>query len=184
MVDKPKSNIAFKGMSVVLKMRDFFRPPAKVVAKVGLKQGYRVLDYGCGTGSLTFAAAELVGQSGKVFALDIHPLAIAKVEETKRKKGVENVETILSDCATGLDAETIDVAMLYGTLHALSEANDVLAEIHRVLMPNGMLSLHDRHMEKEKALSLVEGTGLFKLVSQEKKLFSFEKISVTASSPE
>jgi len=37
---------------------------------------YHVLDYGCGPGSYIKPLLELVGCSGKIFALDIHPLAI------------------------------------------------------------------------------------------------------------
>ncbi|GAH29083.1 unnamed protein product, partial [marine sediment metagenome] len=47
------------------------------------------------------ATAEFVGKSGKIYALDIHPLAIQMVQRIATKKQLTNVETICSDCKTG-----------------------------------------------------------------------------------
>jgi len=55
--------------------------PEEEVHKLGLKEGQKVLDYGCGIGSYTFPAARLVGERGRVYALDKEPLAIRKIEE-------------------------------------------------------------------------------------------------------
>jgi ubiquinone/menaquinone biosynthesis C-methylase UbiE len=67
-------------MSVVFKVRDLLQPPRKVLEEVGIKPGLRVLDYGCGPGGYVADAAERVGESGTVYALDIHPLAIQRVQ--------------------------------------------------------------------------------------------------------
>ncbi len=48
------------------------------------------------------AVAELVGKSGKIYALDIYPLAIQSVQRIASKKQLTNLETICSDCKTGL----------------------------------------------------------------------------------
>lgn len=55
------------------------------------------MDYGCGIGSFTFPAASLVGEKGKVYALDKQPVAIKGVEEKAKKEGFLNIATILSD---------------------------------------------------------------------------------------
>jgi len=49
--------------------------PEEEVRKLGLKEGQKVLDYGCGIGSYTFPAARLVGDRGRVYASDREPLA-------------------------------------------------------------------------------------------------------------
>jgi SAM-dependent methyltransferase len=89
-MDKPMSNFHFKLMSLGFAFRDMFSPPKNILAEVGIEPGFVVLDYGCGTGSYSIAAAELVGRSGKVYSLDIHPLAVRRVQEVASKKRLTN----------------------------------------------------------------------------------------------
>jgi ubiquinone/menaquinone biosynthesis C-methylase UbiE len=63
------SNLDFQAMALTFKIRDFFRPRKHIVKEVGMKEGFHVLDYGCGPGSYVTPVAELVGKSGKVYAL-------------------------------------------------------------------------------------------------------------------
>ena len=168
--------LGFKLMSFAFKIRDLFSPRINVLSEVGIKTGSRVVDYGCGPGSYTVAAAQLAGESGKVYALDIHPLAVQQVQNTASKKRLTNIETILSDCATGLPDESVDAVLLYDTLHDLSESDKVLAELQRVLKPGGILSFNDHHMKEEnEIISKVTGGGLFRLLGKGKRVYSFFK---------
>jgi ubiquinone/menaquinone biosynthesis C-methylase UbiE len=175
-MDKPMRNIAFRLMSFSFQFRDLFLPRKNILAEVGIKPGFSILDYGCGPGSYTIAAAQLVGKSGKIYALDIHSLAVQQVQNTASKKGLTNIETILSDCATGLPDESIDVALLYDILHELSRPVEVLAELHRVLKPNGILSFNDHHLKEEnEIISKITGKGLFRLSRKGKRVYNFLK---------
>lgn len=160
-------------MSLSFKFRDFFLSRKKILGEVGIKPGFHVLDYGCGPGSYITAASELVGKSGKVYALDIHPLAIQKVQSIASKNKLANVETIYSDCKTGLLDSSVDAVLLYDTLSGLADPDRVLEELHRVLKPNGILSLGDPHMEENKMISKVSCRGLFKLSRKDKFTYTF-----------
>ena len=176
-MDKPVSNLDFRLMSLTYKFRDFFLPRKNILDEVGIKPGFHILDYGCGPGSYTIVAAPLVGESGKIYALDIHPLAVQQVQNISAKKGLTNIETILSDCATGLPDESIDVVLLYDILHDLSEPDEVLAELHRVLKPNGILSFNDHHLKEEnEIMTKITGKGLFKLSRKGKRVYNFHKV--------
>jgi ubiquinone/menaquinone biosynthesis C-methylase UbiE len=173
-VDKPVPNFHFKFMSFSFKFRDFFLPPKNVLKEVGIKPGFRVLDYGCGPGSYIIPLAELVGKSGKVYALDIHPLAIKSVQSIASKKQLTNVETICSDCKTGLPDNSVDVVLLYDTLHTLSDPDRVLEELHRILKPNGILSFSSGgHMNADEILSKVTNRELFRLSRNGKFTYNF-----------
>jgi ubiquinone/menaquinone biosynthesis C-methylase UbiE len=169
------SNMHFRMMSVTLAIRDFVSPRMQVLEEAGTMQGFQVLEYGCGTGSYTILAAGLVGESGKVYALDIHPLSIRTVEKKAAKEGIDNIETILSDRDTGLPDGSMDVALFYDTFHMLSAPDEVLKEIHRVLKPNGIMSFSDHHMKEKEIVSRIEKDGLFRLSIQAKKTYSFVK---------
>ncbi|NQS89659.1 methyltransferase domain-containing protein, partial [Patescibacteria group bacterium] len=117
-------------MSFDYKFRDFFLSRMDVLKEVGIKPGFHLLDYGCGPGSYIIAAVELVGKSGKIYALDIHPLAIQRVQSITSKRQLTNVKTICSDCKTGLPNDSIDVILLYDIFHELNNPNAVLEELH------------------------------------------------------
>jgi ubiquinone/menaquinone biosynthesis C-methylase UbiE len=173
--DKPQDNFHFKLMCLSFKLRDVLLPRRNVLKEVGIEEGFQVLDYGCGPGGYVAAAAKLVGTSGKVYALDIHPLAIEKVQKMATKRKLTNVETIHSDCKTGLPDSSVDVALLYDTFHDLGDPEAVLEELHRVLKPDGILSFTDHHMEEDEMLSKVAGGELFGLSRRGKKTYTFSK---------
>ena len=174
-MDKPMSDSHFRIMSFGYKFRDLLVPRRVVLDEVGIKPGFHILDYGCGPGSYSLTVAELVGKSGKVYALDIHPLAIRMVRDKASRKGLTNVEVILSDGDTGLLAESLDVVLLYDTFHGLSRPDEVLAELHRVLKPGGVLSFNDHHMKEAEIVARVTEQGLFRLLERGKRVYNFAK---------
>ena len=173
MEKQPVSNLHFKIMSLWFKVRDLFSPPRKILDEAGISPGFRILDYGCGSGSFSIPAAGLVGPGGKVYAVDIHPLAVQRVHRAAAKKGLTNVEVIRSDCATGLESESLDAVLLYDILHDLHNLDSVLEELYRVLKPDGILSLHDPHMKEDEKLSKMTDKGLFRLSRKGEKTHTF-----------
>ena len=174
-MDKQESNLGFKTMAIWYKFRDFFLPREKVLQEVDIEPGFHILDFGCGPGSYAVVAAQLIGDAGKVYALDIHPLAIEMVQKAAAKKGLTNIVAIQSDCATGLPDKSIDVVLLCDLLHDLNEPDKVLAELHRVLKPGGILSSNDHHLKEDEIVAKITTGGLFKLSKKGNKVLSFVK---------
>jgi len=174
-VMRQMSDFGFKAMALTFRIRDFFRPRGEIVKEAGIKEGFHVLDYGCGPGSYVRAVSEIVGESGKVYALDIEPLAVERVKRISEKHSLKNVETILSDRKTGVPDESIDVALLYDTFHDLGDPNGVLEELNRVLKADGVLSFSDHHMKESEIISKVTDRKLFKLLRKGEKTYSFLK---------
>jgi ubiquinone/menaquinone biosynthesis C-methylase UbiE len=169
------SELGFRAMAFTFKVRDFFKPRRDIVKEVGIRQGFHILDYGCGPGSYVKATADLVGKSGKIYALDINPIAIQMVKKIAEKNQLTNVETILSDCKTGLPSDSLDMVMLYDVFHGLTDPNGVLAELHRVLKSDGVLSFSDHHMKEDEIMSEVTRNGLLRLLRKGEKTYSFVK---------
>jgi ubiquinone/menaquinone biosynthesis C-methylase UbiE len=159
-MDKPMSNFSFKAMTLVLRIRDIFRPTHKVLSEVDIiKPGAHVLDYGCGPGNYTIAAAELVGPSGKVYAVDIHAHAISEVQNKADIKGLRNVQTILTDCNTKLPDSSVDIVLLFYVLHDFKNPDAIIKELNRVLKPRGVLLVIDHKLENEKVVSILSGVA-------------------------
>ena len=166
-MDRPMPDVAFRGMSLIFQIRDFLSPRDSILDEAGIQPGFQVLDYGCGPGAYVPGVAERVGASGKVYALDIHPLAVQRVQSLARNRRLGNVETICSDCETGLPGNSVDVVLLYDIFHMLSEPDAVLAELHRVLKVGGTLSVLDPHISGERIVSGITNKQLFELEKQE-----------------
>jgi len=172
---KAAPNLRFKIMSIGFTFRNFFLPRKNILKEIGIKPGYRVLDFGCGPGAYITGTLELVGKSGMVYALDIHPLAIQSVQGIALRNQLKNIEIIQSDCKTELPDSSIDVVLLYDVLHGLRDRKGVLEELHRVLKSTGILSLSDHHLKENEIMSRVTSEGLFSLSSKGKKTYSFSK---------
>ena len=173
---KLNPNLDFRLMSLAFRLRDFRLPRMEILKEVGIQTGFRVLDYGCGPGSYVATASDLVGPSGKVYALDIHPLAVQGVQRLVSRRGLTNVGTILSDCQTGLPNDFVDVALLYDIYHDLGEPDRVLKELHRVLKPGGFLSFSDHHMKGEEIMARITAGALFCLAGKGRMTYKFSKV--------
>ena len=187
-MDTPISPFKFQRMSWMLSLRDLWGSPQDTLSEVDIRAGFRVLDYGCGTGSFTFAAAKRAGPEGKVYALDIHPLALEKIQKGAVKRGLVNIETVLTSCITQVEPSSIDVVLFYFVLHWLTDPDCVLGELHRVLKSNGLLSFRDPYMKEEEILQAITQKGLFRLAEKREKSYLFvkagEKKEDAAVSPE
>ena len=173
--NRSMSSIGFKLMKLLFKVRDLLGPRLNVLKEAEIESGFSVLDFGCGPGGYIMPLIELVGPSGRIYALDIHPLAIREVKRMGARRGIENIETIESDCSTGLPDKCVDTVLLYDVFHHLARPNDVLRELHRILKPGGTLSFSDHHMKEEQVLPRVTESGMFRFVRKGKKTYSFAK---------
>lgn len=174
-MSQSRSAFGFKTMTLLFKLRDLMRPPAGKLAETGLDRGQMVLDFGCGPGSFSVEAARIVGESGRVYALDVSSHAIESVSKAAAGAGVHNVIPILSDCASGLDDQSIDVVLLYDIYHDLEEPGCVLDEIARVLRAEGIISFSDHHMKQAEIMQEMTARGRFKLTGKGKRTYSFSK---------
>ena len=166
---KLESDLAFRLMTFVYRFRDLLQDPRRSLEKARLGQGMSVVDYGCGPGSFTIPAAELVGQEGKVFAVDIHPLATTSVRRKASRKGLQNIETVLvRGYDTGIEASSIDRVLLIDTIHLIDDPDALFREIRRMLKPDGLLFMEKGHMAMSRQKELVAKTGLFQIVESER----------------
>ena len=136
-----------------------------------VQEGHTFLDYGCGTGSFTIPAARIIGNQGKVYALDCFPRQLEMVTEQSQKEGLGNIETILASSHTGLPDESIDTVWMCDVLHEIKERQSLMTELHRVLKKDGVLAIYDGM--KGKVLNYTD--GLFLLESKAGKLYKFVK---------
>lgn len=169
------SKLNFALLRLGLKIRDVFLSPDEAFQEADIKPGHKVLDYACGPGGFTFRASKIVGAGGKVYALDISPAAVEHIKKTSKQKGLSNIETIISDCKTGLEDSSLDRILFYDAFHDINNTSCVLGELHRVLKPDGIMSFSDHHLKDDEIIKGVTAGGFFKMTKKGKKTHSFVK---------
>ena len=143
------SNFAHKMMTYVgMPVRNLFMQTNKIFTEVEIEPGYQALDYSCGPGVFSIMLAEKIGQSGLVYALDIHHLALKTVERKAQKKGHTNIKTILSSCSTSLPDNSLDLIIFFDAFHVLDNQEEVLMKLHRVLKPEAIMYFSDHHLKE------------------------------------
>ncbi|QEE17537.1 class I SAM-dependent methyltransferase [Promethearchaeum syntrophicum] len=166
-VSKLASNLGFRGMCLMFKIFKGKDKTLKILKEANIQSGDVILDYGCGPGNYSLPAAQIVGDNGKVFAADMHPLSSQFVLKNAKKAKVSNIETILTSCKTGLNENSIDVILLFDVFHYFKEVKPILTELDRVLKSDGNLVVEIHHMDENKAINSITATTKF--IVQEKK---------------
>ncbi len=122
-----------------------------MLRSVGIEAGWRVLDAGCGSGSLVPCMADLVGPSGQVVALDIAPENVEIVDRRLTAWGLPCPVEPKVGSLTALPFEdgSFDAVWCGNVLQYFSDADllVVLAELRRVVRPGGLVAVKDVDMQ-------------------------------------
>ncbi len=175
--DPHSSNFAFW---IITLMHDnpllpIFRNPYKLLKAAGLKPGQKVLEVGCGPGFFTIPAAEIVGNEGSLYAVDVHPLAIKRVQKKIERKGIKNVTPILANASnTRLPDRSVDLTFLFGLRYIAGGLENVISEIHRILKSGGVFSFEKTRGPEKKLIEEVEKGG-FIYSGRQARIFLFTK---------
>ncbi|RLG96552.1 hypothetical protein DRO28_05405, partial [Candidatus Bathyarchaeota archaeon] len=137
----------------------------EVLRSIGIKKGFVVLDFGCGSGAYTIPAARMVGEEGVVYALDKDEKALDELMRRAESEGLNNVRRIgtKGEVNLKLDDESVDVVLLYDIFwyFPLSDPRltSLLKEAYRVLRGSGLLSVLPKHIDPERLREKIEGIG-------------------------
>lgn len=128
----------------------------RLAALMQWKTGTIVADIGAGDGQYAFAAAKIVGPSGKVFATEIDRDKLATLRAEVKSRHLENVVIEESkEADTNLPAECCDAIFLRHVYHHLTKPSEFDAAILRSLKPGGRLAIID--FPPRSSLDPVEG---------------------------
>ncbi|MER6425675.1 methyltransferase domain-containing protein [Streptomyces sp. NPDC001137] len=112
---------------------------AAAVAELGLREGDRVLDAGCGTGRALTPLRAAVGPSGVVVGADLTPAMLQAAVRAGR--GHEGQLVLADVAALPLRSEALDAVFAAGLIAHLPQPSENLRELARVVRPGGTLAL-------------------------------------------
>jgi len=160
----------FRFMKFLFHIFYFFKSVRKDLEAFGLKKGDVVADWGFGTGAYIKEASEIVGAEGKLYAVDVHEMAIETVNKIVSRNGLSNVIPVLSN---GIKADipdnTIDIVFALDMFHMVKNTDLFLQEICRVMRNNGFLFIEDGHQPRKAAREKILKSGCWKIISEQKR---------------
>jgi len=126
----------------------------QLLKDVGMKVGQIVLDFGCGSGTYTVPAARIVGDKGKVYALDKDSEVLDKLTQRAQSVGLDNIEMMDThgELKIGLADGSVDVVLLFDVLHSYyfprpEDRRKLLDEVHRICKTDTLVLVYPEHME-------------------------------------
>ncbi len=124
--------------------REIFAHRELLAAVVGARPGMVIADVGAGSGFMALEFAKLVGDEGRVVAVDINPVMMEELAAKAGAAGVENLQTrVCRQDSVDLEPASVDLVFLADTYHHFEYPTLTLASIRRALRPGGQVVLVD-----------------------------------------
>lgn len=137
----------------------------EILKKVGIEEGQIVLDFGCGGGNYTIPAAKIIGNEGKIYAVDEDGYKLKDLQEKAKSANLHNIEIVRTsgELNFGFEDGAFGVVLLYDIFWYFSlqspELSELLKGVYKVLKPDGLISVYPEHIETEKLKQKMEKYG-------------------------
>lgn len=122
-----------------------FSNPEKILVQLGLSEGMAVADFGAGAGYYAMLLAQKVGESGKVYAIDVHKDMVARLGRLAKEEGLSNLEVtwgdLESESGSQLQDASVDVVVIANTLFAVENKKALAIEAKRIVRKKGRILL-------------------------------------------
>lgn len=121
-----------------------------MLANLGVRRGMTLCDMGCGNGYHTLQLAQMTGDRGYVYAVDVQPEMLGFLRSRMEEQGIDNVIPVLGSYHhPRLPLESIDLILMVDVYHEFSYPEQMLAGMRRSLKPDGVIVLVEYRAEDE-----------------------------------
>jgi arsenite methyltransferase len=124
------------------KASDSKNKPDEVLQALGLEEGKRVADIGAGRGYFALRFAAIIGNRGKVFAVDTDSVLLKFIQTRAKDKGLSNIVFILpTEKNVALNLENLDLIFMRNVCHHLTKRVDYFKSLRNLLADNGKIAI-------------------------------------------
>jgi len=163
------------------KIRRLIQNPGKILAPY-ITEGMKVLDIGCGPGYFTIEIAKIIGNKGKVFAMDLQEGMLQKICDKIKGTELENRIFLIKNERDSFGIpEKVDFILAFYMVHEVPDKEALFKGLKENLKKNGQLLLvepklfHVTRKEFKLTIEAAKKCG-FETRKGPKLLFSFSAI--------
>jgi ubiquinone/menaquinone biosynthesis C-methylase UbiE len=137
--------IAVVALTVLLSLAAASKQEIERLKQVmGWRAGQTIADIGAGEGEIGFAAATVVGDTGKVYLTELDEDKRKALEQEVHKRGLKNVQVVQgADKSTNLPDACCDAIVMRRVYHHFTAPMDMDASMLKALKPGGELAIID-----------------------------------------
>ena len=122
-----------------------FLEPEQVVSLFGLKPGDHVADFGAGHGYFTIPLARVVGNEGRVYAIDVQEHALDVIRAKAQLSHLLNIEYIWADLelagGSRINDASCEGVVIANILFQAEKKEALFVEAYRILVSGGRLAV-------------------------------------------
>lgn len=124
---------------------------ALMIRELRIQPGWTICDLGCGNGYHSLTMSGLVGEKGRILAVDIQQPMLDMLSARAKGRGIANIQTILGAYHDPhLPDASCDLILLVDVYHEFSHPEQQLKAMHQALKPDGQVALVEFRAEDEK----------------------------------
>jgi ubiquinone/menaquinone biosynthesis C-methylase UbiE len=117
-------------------------PTRTVLTKIGINEGEKFADIGCGIGYFSIPAADVIGPQGIVYALDVSEEMIEALDKKIEENSIENIRTVITDKYNfKLEDNSVSYAFICTVLHEIEDGIAFINETKRILALGGKIAV-------------------------------------------
>jgi ubiquinone/menaquinone biosynthesis C-methylase UbiE len=124
-----------------------FADPLNNLKQFGIREGETVADLGAGSGFYSMAAGQLVGDKGKVYALEVQKELLTKLKAEAEREHLHNIDIIWANIeklgGTKLRERSIDAGIISNVLFQIENKENFLLEVKRIMKEGGRILVID-----------------------------------------
>ncbi len=157
-------------------LRRVVHDPARILDGL-VEPGHTVVDIGCGSGFFTLAMARIVGDEGRVIALDVQRQMLDRTRRRAERRGLaRRVEFHMAGRDRLGLTQTVDFALAFWMVHEVPDRDAFLAEVDSILKPDAHLLLaepkvHVSARSYAETIDIARGAG-FDMIEERAVRFS------------
>lgn len=124
-----------------------FTNPEENIKALGIYEGMIIADLGAGTGAYTIPLAKRVGETGRVYAVEVQKDFLTNIKNAAEERGLKNIELLWGDIerpnGTKIKDGAVDAVVISNVLFLAEDKAGLLREARRILKQGGKLLLID-----------------------------------------
>jgi len=149
-------------------------PPKETLKEMLVTENMDLLDIGTGVGYFSIPASQIVGEQGKVYAVDTSKEMLEELEQRTKQKNIKNIVLIEgNNYNADIQVNTVDYIFISNVLHEVEDKILFLTNYLKKLRPDGKIGIIEF-----KKIEATKGPPIEHKISQEQLKEYFNKFDI------